>query len=145
MGKKITIILALLVILVLAVFIDSKFGSKKQIQEEQPVQEEEEFATPLVVKHQYKDGKHIFMGDIETPTPCYELETSVDGLSVNINSKQTSEVCAEVIDTKTFRVEIEAPENAEFKFYVNGELRRLNSFDLAPNVDIEQFELFIKG
>jgi hypothetical protein len=54
-------------------------------------------------------------------------------------------MCAQVITTKTFKVEYEGAEELKFEAYIGDERMRLNRFDVAPEVDIDEFELFIKG
>jgi hypothetical protein len=107
----------------------------------------------LVVKHQYKDGKHIFMGDVETGTPCYDISAIVEdtqasttkNIKITTTNNQGENDCTQVIDTKTFKVEYEGSVDLKFIATLNGERMRLNRFDLAPEVNIDEFELFIKG
>jgi hypothetical protein len=147
MKKQIISVVVLIVIILLITFISQIISTnKEEVLPENNVQEEEQFMETLVVKHQYKDGTHIFVGDIETPTPCYDIEAGFKEPNfLYVNTKAQDTECVQVIDTKTFKIEVEGSQDMEFKAFVNDEERRLNVFDLAPDVDIEEFEIFIKG
>jgi hypothetical protein len=153
MGKKFTIIVVLIILLGVFAFVDQKIKQNKPAPENNQTEEtEDEFQLPLAIKHQYKDGKHVFVGDIELPNPCYNYNAQItdsDNPSVkNIEityEPNGEEACTQVITTANYRVAYEGDEDLEFKAFVNGAETPLNIFEIPPQVDIEQFELFIKG
>jgi hypothetical protein len=157
--KKFAIIIGALLILLLVAAFYVIVNKEKivddttniEINNEEVVEVDESNLRSLVVKHQYKDGKHIFMGDVEVPTPCHSLTASISDTSnpdlkrINITIGAEEGMCAQVITTKTFKVEYEGAEELKFEAYIGDERMRLNRFDVAPEVDIDEFELFIKG
>ena len=106
----------------------------------------------ITAKHQFADGKHIVAGEIELPTPCHILGSSVqiaesfpEQVFINLTSSTQAEMCAQVITPARFKVEFEASEEARIKMTLNGEPVTLNLIDADPGEDLENFELFIKG
>ncbi len=158
MKKGVFIFVVLLIISILfIIFSLLKFQKNNKLEpvsreEVQNITEEEPFES-LVVKHQYKDNKHIFVGDLQLPTPCHEFEVKIEDTNdpniknINFFTKQNNEqeTCAQIVTPKAFRIEYTGPENLEFKAFIDKIPRRLNIFNLAPDVDIDEFELFIKG
>lgn len=154
MWKRIIIIAALIIVLLVIAFISQTLPSKEA---EAPVlnQEEEmsDFTEPLTVKYQYKDGMHTFVGDIELPTPCYAYNVSIEdtndenvkNLMIEYQEDENAEMCTQVVTNANFRVSYEGTENLDFKLFENGVPRRINMFEIPAHVDIDQFELFIKG
>jgi hypothetical protein len=87
--KKFAIIIGALLILLLVAAFYVIVNKEKivddttniEINNEEVVEVDESNLRSLVVKHQYKDGKHIFMGDVEVPTPCHSLTASISDTS----------------------------------------------------------------
>ena len=152
MWKRIIIIVALIVLLLAIVFINSAVNVK-QVEAPAEVEQEESFTEPLAVKHQYKDGQHVFVGDIELPNPCYSYNATIEESdnenvkNIVLEYKEMEEVesCVQVITNANFRVAYEGVEDLEFQLFINGQKGRLNTFEIPAHVDIEQFELFLKG
>ena len=107
--------------------------------------------TTINVKHQYKDGEHVYVGTFETPTPCYnynvELSEVDDNRVIDItyNLTENDQICAQVITEREFRISYEGDENDSVIATINGELVNLNVFEVPTEENINQFEIFIKG
>lgn len=120
-------------------------------------EEEEEFGfVPDVVdvRHQFKDGAHIFVGEVAMPTPCDLLETDSivqvrepksDLLTLQFNVINEAEACAQVITPARFKLTAGAGEDAEVVATWNGKAVRLNLIEVGPEEDIDSFEVYIKG
>jgi hypothetical protein len=159
MTKKIIAI----VVLVILLFILVRFGGEMNnggsnivevVQEEQS----NEIMEIFDIKHQYKEGKHTFVGSIELPTPCYVLDAKVEEFmkelestnerSIKINFHENLEgegVCAQTIDIRPFRIEYLGKEDLKFRIFVNNKEFQLNIFEVPEHVDIDQFEIYLKG
>ena len=100
-------------------------------------------------KHQFKGGQHLFVGFVELPNPCHKITSNVERMGgetiININYASTSEVCADVIAEKEFRVSFagEADENIITK--LNGEIVNLNIFEVSADKNIDDVKIFNKG
>lgn len=108
----------------------------------------------ITAKHDYIDGKHIFVGVIDVPTQCHRLEHEVvfiDGNVSNVEIQFTTHIddpdalCAQVIQSAPFKVEFEAPENAAVSATLNGEGIVLNPVEVPEGEDLESFSEFYKG
>jgi hypothetical protein len=109
---------------------------------------EEMYDRTIDLKHQYKNGKHIFAGTIEVPTPCYQVALNVtpgDIAELNFETKDSGGVCAQVITDASFYVEFEGPENQLFIGKLNGEPINLNQFEIGADMDINTVDIFLKG
>lgn len=154
MWKRIIIIAVLILVLLAITFVSQTLPSKEA---EAPLinQEEQEdaFVEPLTIKHQYKDGMHTFVGDIELPTPCYAYnafiedtdDEKVKNIVVEYQKDENIDSCVQVITTANFRIAYEGPEDLQFNLLENGQPRRLNMYEIPDHVDIDQFEIFLKG
>jgi hypothetical protein len=152
MWKNIIIIVVL--ILLIAGIVAATKSLKPPVTNDSNTEETEatEPTQTLVVKHQYKDGQHVFIGDIDLPTTCHTYnaviqDSEYEGIKeLRVDySPSSEESCKEVITPVTFRVAYEGSEDLTFVSFVNGEEWRLNAFEVAPEIDIDQFEIFIKG
>jgi len=103
----------------------------------------------LNVKHQYRNGNHIFVGTLELPTPCHTYNTQVDttesATEIKIKTAPSDNMCAQVITEKIFKVSFDAEEDELAVFSINGELVNLNIFEIPNEEDINDIEVFIKG
>lgn len=109
---------------------------------------EEMYDRTIDLKHQYKDGKHIFAGTIEVPTPCHQVSLNVtpgDVAELNFEVKDSGGICAQVITDANFYTEYEAPENQLFVGKLNGEPVNLNQFEVGADEDINSVDIFLKG
>lgn len=100
-------------------------------------------------KHQFKNGQHIFVGLVELPTPCHKITTSVERIDsetiININYASTTEVCADVVTEKEFRVMFEGKANENIIAKLNGEIVNLNIFEVSADKNIDEVKIFNKG
>ena len=106
------------------------------------------------VRHQFKSGTHTYVGSIDLPTPCETLSTEILPVSpgsktytLKFTSTKTSEVCAQVITTKAFKTTLRG--TADFKLdnfgTLNGKKIRLNAFEVRPDMDIDNYDIYFKG
>lgn len=111
-------------------------------------EETQMYERTIDLKHQYKDGKHIFAGTIEVPTPCHQVSLNVtpgDVAELNFEVKDSGGVCAQVITDANFYAEFEGPENQLFIGKLNREPVNLNQFEVEADVDINTVDIFLKG
>ncbi|MEY2703478.1 MAG: hypothetical protein RLY43_2117 [Bacteroidota bacterium] len=144
MWVVVAILLAIIIVGILVIKAQNKEVSENANQQE----EQEYFEKTIDVKHQYKDGKHIFAGTIEVPTPCYKAELSVtqgDVAELNFTTKDSGEVCAQVISNANFYAEFEGKQDQLFKGRLNGEPVNLNMFEVDADLDINDINIFMKG
>ncbi len=107
----------------------------------------------IFAKHQFKNGEHTFLGTLEIPNPCYlydaEVKKSAEvteiALSYKLDPAKSADVCAEVITEKTFKVKFEGTEDENIVMTLNGEIVKLNQFEIDPEENIEDADIFIKG
>lgn len=139
-------IAVLLVLLIVGVLIIK--ATKNDVVEVNNTVEEDMYEKTVDVKHQYKDGKHIFAGTLEVPTPCHKVEATVipgDVAVLNLEVKDSGGVCAQVITDANFYVEHMGPQELLFVGRLNGEPVNLNKFEIDADMDINAVDIFIKG
>ncbi len=145
--KIISIFIIALLVLAALCFLSLK-ANKNNLSEVEIPQDQEVFERTIDVKHQYKDGKHIFAGTLEVPTPCHFVEATINEGEVselNLEVKDSGEICAQVISQANFYVEHEGPENMLFVGRLNGEMVNLNQFHIDSDIDINDVDIFMKG
>lgn len=147
--KKTTmwVVLAVLLAIIIVGILVIK-AQNKEVAENEEQEQQEYFEKTIDVKHQYKNGKHIFAGKIEVPSPCYQVEAVItpgDIAELNITTKDNGGICAQVITDANFYVEHEAPESQLYIGKLNGEPVNLNRFEVDSDLDINSFDIFIKG
>lgn len=116
--------------------------------EEQSTEQKEMFEKTIDVKHQYKDGKHIFAGVVEVPTPCHKVNATItpgDIAELNLDIVDSGGVCAQVITDANFYVEFEGKQDQLFVGKLNGEPVNLNTFEVDADLDINTINIFNKG
>lgn len=105
----------------------------------------------ITTKHQYKDGVHTYIGEFETPTPCYSYNAAINEsgeqkiIEITYSPQEDSESCIQVVDTKAFRISYEGQEDDEVMATLNGEIVNLNIFQVPEDQDISNYEILIKG
>lgn len=126
----------------------------EEVMTNEPAEQVSDTAMIVTAKHDYVDGKHIYAGNLDLPTPCHILRHDVvflDEENMNAEIQFTSSVddpesvCAQVINTVPFKVEFEAPEDAAISATLNGEGIVLNAVPVPDGEDIDSFSEFIKG
>lgn len=147
--KKTTIwvvLAALLAIIIVGVLVVR--GQNKEVVENKDQQEVENYEKTIDIKHQYKDGKHLFAGTLEVPSPCYQVELTFatgEVTELNFITRDSGGVCAQVVTDANFYGELEAPENQLFIGKLNGEPVNLNTFEIDADLDINEIDIFMKG
>lgn len=156
MNKKFfTGILFLLIILFLvsAIYYNKNKASQDIDPRQNAISEEMQRSdTTINVKHQYKDGTHVYVGQVELPTPCHsynvsgiQREEDLVEIAIEISDPSTDDVCAQVIVQKTFRVSFQGSEDIGVIASINGEIVNLNEFEVSPDKDIDDYQILIKG
>lgn len=151
--KKIiyAIILAIVVILIGLITKTIKTDDKPSARDEAMEADRSRPEITINVKHQYKDGEHVFVGTFDLPTPCHGHNAEiVDGeiptIALTTIPPEENSACIQVIEEVAFKVSYMS-DNPEQEFYgtLDGEPVVLNIFELGPNEDIDSLELYIKG
>jgi len=153
MDKKIwfSVLVAIAVLFIgVYLFLDNKnnqeFSNDRQDAIEDAIQRP---TVTINTKHQYKDGTHAFIGTIEVPTPCHSHNAEVvkrdDVTEIALSYKTDSEICAQVIEERNFRVDFEGSAEENIVATLNGLLVNLNVFEVPDNQSIGDFEILIKG
>lgn len=113
---------------------------------------QDEYVQMVNVKHQYKNGRHTYVGEIDVPTPCHTLASSyakdannTTGYSLVFTSNSTAEMCAQVVTSKPFKLSFDAIKDIVLSATLNGKKLRLNLFEVPANQDLESFNVNIKG
>jgi len=107
----------------------------------------------IIAKHQFKDGAHTIVGEIDMPTPCHLLdwetiiaESFPEQVTINFKSVYNSaDVCAQVVTPQRFKITFEASENAVISATLDGKKIILNLIEAPKDEDLDDFEIFIKG
>ena len=113
---------------------------------------QDEYVQMVNVKHQYKNGRHVYVGEIDLPTPCHSLASSYNkdannttGYTLVFTSTSSSEMCAQVVTSKPFKLSFEAVKSILLSATLNGKKLRLNLFEVPDNQDLDSFNVNIKG
>jgi hypothetical protein len=139
-------------ILLITAYALNKDKQDKIIQEERDLilqQEEQRPSVTINTKYQYKDGKHVFVGLVELPTPCHTIKTKTtkegDQTILDITTESNVEICAQVVTTKEFRITFSGNSEDSIIAKLNGELVNLNIYEVGPQQNIDEVEIFSKG
>lgn len=106
--------------------------------------------TAVNAKHQYKNGKHIYTGIINLPTPCHTVDVKAVSAGANkytlqFTTKATDGVCAQVITPRPFRVEFAAPKNITVDATLDGKSVTLNILEVKEGDNIDKAQFNDKG
>lgn len=147
--KKTTVwvILAILLAVLIVGVIVIKSKSRQEVVNTNQ-EEQEMFEKTIDLKHQYKDGKHIFAGKLEVPTPCHQVNLSVtpgEVAELNFDVKDSGEKCEQKVVDANFFVEFPGEANQLFVGKLNGEPVNLNQFEVDADIDINSVDIFMKG
>lgn len=102
----------------------------------------------ITTKYQYKDGQHIFVGNLKLPTPCHTYNAEVvqkDGAAEIRVTTEEGGVCVQQITERLFKVSFEGEQGDNIFATLNGETVNLNIFEIPEDEDIDDIEIFIKG
>lgn len=114
-------------------------------------EEEAYYVSEVQVKHQYKDGKHIYAGALDLPNACYSLDADINKNSTTtatlilMTNVSEEEMCAQVVTTRSFRVEVEGEATLDVTGTLNGRPVELNVFEVPAQEDIDSFEINVKA
>lgn len=156
-NKKTTaIIIAVIVIILIGAgfyFSSKKSGVQTTTEDQIPLKDGSSSSyeiTAINARHQYKNGKHIYAGVIDLPTPCHTVSveavsTGAGKYTLKFTTKTTDEVCAQVITPRPFRVEFAAPKNITVGATVNGKNVTLNVLEVREGEDIDRVQFNDKG
>lgn len=156
-NKKTTaIIIAVIVIILIGAgfyFSSKKSGVQTTTEDQIPLKDGSSSSyeiTAVNTRHQYKNGKHIYAGVIDLPTPCHTVSveavsTGAGKYTLKFTTKTTDEVCAQVITPRPFRVEFAAPKNITVVATVDGKTVTLNVLEVREGEDIDKVQFNDKG
>jgi len=155
--KSMAIIIAIIVIILIGAgfyFSYKKSGVQTTTTEDQiPLKDGSSSSyeiTAINARHQYKNGKHIYAGVIDLPTPCHSVSVVAKASGTNkytleFTTKTTDEICAQVITPRPFRVEFTAPKNITVDATLDGKLITLNVLEVKEGEDIDKINFNDKG
>jgi hypothetical protein len=151
-NKNLIVSLVVIVVIIIIASLVSRNNNVENPTERDNANIEETEKETLNVKHQYKDGEHVFVGTLQLPTPCHSYNAEVvetengPEIKITITEPAQDQVCAQVISEKDFKVTYKSDNpDLEFKYFVNGTEVNFNLFEVSPEENIDTFELFIKG
>ena len=111
---------------------------------------DDSYADIINVKHQYKNGTHTYVGELNLPTPCHILLTEIkksgtgDNKVTVIFKSSSKDTCAQVITPRPFKVSFEGPEKVNVTVSLDGDNIRFNIFEVSSNENLEDFDVNIK-
>ncbi|MFQ5492755.1 MAG: hypothetical protein ACE5DX_01170 [Candidatus Dojkabacteria bacterium] len=76
----------------------------------------------------YEDAEFTYFGTMQTPTPCSEVQVETliaesfpEQVSINFTTKESDEICIQVIGERTFSGTVTVDREASFSVRVNGQ------------------------
>ncbi len=96
--------------------------------------------------HQYRKGAHIFIGEVEAPTPCHSVsaeavvrESYPEQVTINVAIKPPAPdvICAQVITKKKFKVAFQASKEAIVEVRVDGASATWTKVESPDTVNLE--------
>lgn len=148
--KLITWLIVAIVVMMAVYGLYARYSTKPT----EPAREESvataEVEAPVIIRHQYKNGKHTFVGELELGSPCYSLtpdtsSTSKNSYVVNLKTKTTAEACITVVTAYPFKVSIPAAKSATFTFVKDTQPFRYKIVEAGSADDLEKFDPYVKG
>ncbi len=150
-NKVWNIVLTIIVLLALAFGIYYLVSRNDSDTAMQPAAGSDYYVSVVQVKHQYKDGEHTYVGSLDLPNACYQLDSNIQktgDASATINlmtSVDAEETCAQTVTSRDFRLQTDGPMNLTVTGMLNGKPVDLNLFEVPANQDIDEFEINVKG
>ncbi len=102
----------------------------------------------LKVLHQYKNGAHVYVGELELPTPCHTieaesvvLESYPEQVKVVLSTKEGVGICTQVVTSRKFKVAFQASKEANVSISFNGESARFEIEEAPPTLNLEAMPL----
>lgn len=103
----------------------------------------DEQSQEIGVARTFVDGRHIYVGEINLPTPCHELDHEViiresfpEQVTIAFTHTSESEMCAQVVTPEMFEVSFTASKDAVVDMTVNGEALSYYIIE-GGNIEIE--------
>lgn len=141
-----------IVLLALGIYWLATPNAPKTTDTNTPPTTQDDYVQMVNVKHQFKDGRHVYVGEIDLPTPCHNLTSgyskdanSTTAYTLVFTSVSTADMCAQVVTSKPFKVSFEAMPQIVISGTLNGKKLRLNLFEVPANQDLNSFNINIKG
>jgi hypothetical protein len=154
MKNTIIAIVALLVLLTVS-FYGYEFVFKKPLVEGPTEGQHDDLMRPTVdLKQQYKDSAMTFVGTLNLPTPCHTFTAEIspsnsDVYRIDIATIAPKEgvVCAQVVTSREFKVttNVPSPDTAVFTLFIDGIEYSINAFEIPADINIDDYELQMKG
>lgn len=142
------ILLVVLIILIGSIFfVYPKYSHDNGSNNKNPETINESEQKILTLRHQFKDGEHTFVGQLDVPTPCHTVLARVlpsNKSLIEITTKSKEEVCAQTVTNKSFGVKFEGEKDTVFSATLNGQPIEINIIDISLDKDIYD-PVFIKG
>lgn len=154
--KTMAIIIAIIVIILIGAgfyFSYKKSGVQTTTEDQIPLKDGSSSSyevTSINARHQYKNGKHIYAGVIDLPTPCHTVSIAAvpagaGKYTLKFTTSTTDEVCAQVITPRPFRVEFTAPKTITVDATLDGKSITLNILEVKEGEDIDKVDFNDKG
>ncbi len=149
MGKIIAVLLV--IILLVAGVYSAMNWNKNDVVDNLPIPGSDYYVSVINVKHQYKDGKHIYAGSLDLPTPCYSLVSAISkdtetSATITLDtSRNEEEICSQVITNRKFKVETTGGNPMSIQGLMNSKPIQLNLFEVPADKNIDEVEIDIKG
>lgn len=150
---KIIISVVILVLVVVYFVVKMPINSDKDATNETNTDQVVEPMEIIHVKHQYKNGIHTFAGDLIVDNDCStglnsKVEDTEDGpllVFETVKALADTPCTREAFKTYPFKLFHTSSEDTAYSATVNGTPVRLNLYEISPDEDIDEVDLFIKG
>lgn len=147
-----TIALWVLGALVVVAIIYGLVGSSKNNNVDTTDQSGQTSERAITVRHQFRNGKHTVIGDVDLPTPCHKLATKVStGKSnpvthtIELTTSTSGDFCAQVITTKPFKVTFPGGKDDKITATLDGKNLILNIIHAEDSENLEEVDPYSKG
>lgn len=157
MNKDYSNLIVIVALVIIVTIIASPYGDRDRSNSLAPNQPEvsvevrqavDQFKKTLTTKHQYKNGRHTFLGKFEVPNACYNYELTVDDAN-NTNDERIIKIdyiepevkncpSTESVE-KRFVSSFDGPADLDVRAQINGQEANLNIIEVPPNRDIAKF------
>jgi hypothetical protein len=104
--------------------------------------------TSIKVEHQYKNGIHTYVGEVQVPTPCHTIfgeavvqESHPEQVALRLETKENQGACAQVISIKKFKVSFQASKDAVVHPYLNSTPVLFKTTEAPASVDLDAIEV----
>ncbi len=100
----------------------------------------------ISAQHQFKNGKHVIVGELSVPTPCHTLTaepffigqgSSTVEVRFSIVPPDASAVCAQVVTAKKFQVTFDGPPKPSISAQIDNKPAQFNFIEVPADQKIE--------